>query len=293
VAERARGTIVAERYRLERKLGRGGMGTVFAATDLETDTPVAVKVLHGSLAEKPELLERFFQEARAAAALRDENVVEVLDTGLVGRLAYIVLELLEGESLGARLTREGRLSPAETLRLLLPVVDVLVTAHDRKILHRDLKPENVFIARAADGSETVKLLDFGLAKLLDNAVALTQQGAVLGTPGYMSPEQMRGVGELTAATDVWSLGVVLFRALAGELPFEVQENPAMMVMSILTRETPRLSTVAPDVPPRLAAAVDLALKHSPDTRHRDMRELREALLEAAEADGIAYGSADR
>jgi len=279
--------VVAGRYRLDRELGRGGMGAVFAATDLESGAPVAVKVLHSALADQPDLLERFFQEARAAAALSHPNVVEVLDTGLEDHVAYIALELLEGESLGARLSRERRLSPAEALRVLLPVIDALVTAHDTKILHRDLKPENVFLAVDADGTETVKLLDFGLAKLLENAVIHTQQGAVLGTPGYMSPEQMRGVGELTPATDVWSLGVVFFRALAGELPFPVEDNPTMMVMKMLTSETPRLREVAPDVPPRLAAAIDLALKHSPETRHRDMRELREALLEAAEADSIA------
>ncbi|MCB9595991.1 MAG: serine/threonine protein kinase, partial [Sandaracinaceae bacterium] len=184
------------------------------------------------------------------------------------------------------LKREGHLEPAEALRILLPIIEALSVVHARGIIHRDLKPENVFLSRGPDGEEVPKLLDFGIAKLLENSVLQTQAGSTLGTPGYMSPEQMRGVSELTPASDVWGMGVILFRTIAGRLPYAVDPNPTMMVMFILMNEAPRLRELAPDAPKAVAAAVDLALKHSPETRHRDMNELLEALLEAAAADGI-------
>ncbi len=276
------GEILAGRYRLDRVLGTGGMGVVYAGVQLDGGRAVAVKVLRPQLFQSAELLGRFFQEAQTASALEHPNVIEILDSGEgEDGAAFIAMELLEGESLEARLRREGRLPAADVLRILLPVIDALAVAHARGIIHRDLKPENVFLVKGPDG-EVPKLLDFGIAKLLEGSVVQTQAGAMLGTPGYMSPEQMRGVTRLTPASDVWGMGVILFRALSGRLPFPVDaDNPIQMLMAIMTSETPRLSAIAPDVPPALGAAVDLALKHSPETRHRDMNELREALLDAA------------
>ncbi|MEZ4335611.1 MAG: serine/threonine-protein kinase [Sandaracinaceae bacterium] len=275
------GRTLAGRYRLDRTLGKGGMGVVYAGEDTELGRPVAVKVLLPELIESAELLARFFQEARTAAALSHPHVIDVYDLGEDDGLAYIVMELLEGESLETRLRREGRLRADALLPILLPVIEALGVAHERGIIHRDLKPENVFIARTPNGEETPKLLDFGIAKLLEGGVVQTQAGAMLGTPGYMSPEQMRGVGDLTAASDVWGVGVILFRALAGRLPFETDgHNPMNLLMTMMMNDAPRLCDVAPDVPEALGAAVDLALKRSPETRHRDMHELREALVEA-------------
>ncbi len=281
------GTVVADRYRIDRVLGVGGMGVVYAGIHTWTERAVAIKILRPEFAQQTELLQRFFQEAKTAAGLRHPNVVDVLDMGMDDDdSAFIVLELLEGESLETRLKREGELDPAQTLRILLPVIEALHVAHARGIIHRDLKPANLFLVEDRHGEEVPKLLDFGIAKLLENSVIQTQTGSMLGTPGYMSPEQMRGVSDLTAASDVWGMGVMLFRTLAGRLPFDVDPNPTTMVMNILMNEAPRLREIAPDVPPNLAAAVDLALKHSPETRHRDMQELLEALLEGAQLDGI-------
>ena len=281
------GKTLADRYQLDRVLGKGGMGVVYAGTHTWTERPVAVKVLRPEFAEQTDLLQRFFQEAKTAAALNHPNVVDVLDMGEDDDgSAFIVLELLEGESLEARLRRETKLEPEVALRILLPVIEALAIVHGKGIIHRDLKPENVFLAVEHGGKMVPKLLDFGIAKLLENSVIQTQTGSMLGTPGYMSPEQMRGVSELTAASDVWGMGVILFRALAGRLPFDVDPNPTTMVMTIMLNVTPRLTDIAPDVPKGIAGAVDLALKHSPQTRHRDMHELLEALVEGARADGI-------
>ncbi len=275
------GRTLAGRYRLDRVLGKGGMGVVYAGEDTRAGRPVAVKVLLPELIESADLLARFFQEARTAAALDHPNVIRVFDLGEDGGLAFIAMELLEGESLETRLKREGRLSADALLPILLPIIDALDAAHAQGIIHRDLKPENVFIAETEGGAMLPKLLDFGIAKLLEGGVVQTQAGAMLGTPGYMSPEQMRGVGGLTAAADVFSVGVILFRALAGRLPFEVDgSNPMNLLMAMMMNDAPKLCAVAPDVPAAIGAAVDLALKRSPETRHRDMRELREALLEA-------------
>ncbi|MBX3275125.1 MAG: serine/threonine protein kinase [Sandaracinaceae bacterium] len=281
------GRVLADRYRLDRILGRGGMGVVYAGVHTWTERPVAVKVLRADRVGSPELLARFFQEARTAATLRHPNVIDVLDMGEdEDRTAFLVMELLEGENLEERLARAGRLSAEDALALLLPVIDALALAHERGIIHRDLKPENVFLSAAHDGRVVPKLLDFGIAKLLEGSSVQTQTGSMLGTPGYMAPEQMRGVGALTPAADVWSMGVILFRALAGRLPYAQDPNPTTMILTMLTTEPPRLVDVAPDAPPSVAAAIDLALKRSPDTRHRDMQELCEALIEGARADGI-------
>ena len=268
------------------------MALVYAAREVSSHRHVAVKVMQPELARQPQLLQRMMQEARAAAALHHPNVVNVIDVGLDDDgSAFIVLELLEGESFDERLQREGKLSPAETLRLLLPVIDAIHLAHKSGIIHRDIKPENVFLTTNSAGGTVPKLLDFGIAKLLDDSSIVTRTGSVLGTAGYMSPEQLRGVSRLTPASDVWAMGVMLFRTLSGRLPFDEDPNPAKMMIAMVLSDPPKLGEVDPALPPALCAAVDGALRRSPETRHRDMEELTEALVDAAKLDRIDLSDA--
>ena len=281
------GRMIADRYRLDRELGRGGMGVVYAGTHTWTERPVAVKLLLPEHSADASLLKRFFQEAKAAAGLRHPNVVDVLDMGEDDDgSAFLVLELLEGESLRARLDRVGRLAPSDALRVLVPVMDALDAAHARGIIYRDLKPANVFLAAGHRGVEIPKLLDFGVAKLTEGASVQTRTGAMLGTPAYMSPEQIRGARDLTAASDVWGMGMLLHQTLVGRLPIEHDDNPTTMLIALVSEDRPSLAACWPEAPPHLAAVVDRCLARDLAARIGTMNELVEALLAAAAADGV-------
>src|SRR5215472_5515412 len=186
--------VIAERFRLNRLLGRGGMGSVWHATHLGLDVPCAVKFIEGEGAQVPEMQARFEREAKAAAQLRSPNVVQILDHGVCQGTPYIAMELLDGEDLAKRLVRVGRLPPHELLRIVVQVCRALTRAHAVGIVHRDLKPDNIFLVQD-DDREIAKVLDFGIAK--QNSTALegssTKTGAMLGTPYYMSPEQAQGI----------------------------------------------------------------------------------------------------
>ncbi len=213
---------VADRYAIESLLGRGGMGEVFAARDARTGARVALKVLRRSHASERGV-ERLLREARAAGRVQHPGVVRVFDAGVdeINDLAYIAQELLVGETLRALLSRRGRLHHDEAVALMRPVIDALVAAHDAGVVHRDLKPENIFVERDGEVLRP-RVIDFGIARLVarDEAQAsqLTTTGAVLGTPGYMSPEQARGLGDVDEQTDVWAIGVVLYELLTGATP---------------------------------------------------------------------------
>lgn len=281
------GRMVADRYRLDEVLGRGGMGVVYRGTHTWTERPVAVKLLLAEHASDSRLLQRFFQEAKAAAGLRHPNVVDVLDMGEDDDgSAFLVLELLEGESLEDRLAGGQTLGPEDALRVLLPVIDALDAAHARGVIHRDLKPANVFLARGHRGAVVPKLLDFGVAKLTQNASLQTRTGSVIGTPGYMSPEQIQGAKELTPASDVWGMGMLLHRVLAGSLPIDPEPNLTKMLMAILAEDRATLADRWPDAPAPLASAIDVCLSRSPDARYDSMRELADALIEGARAAGL-------
>ena len=283
----ALGCVIADRYRLDTVLGSGGMGTVFAAVHTWTEREVAVKLLKPEYSDDADTLQRFFQEAKAAAALKHPNVVDVLDMGLDAEHgAFMVLERLQGESLAQLLEREAPVPVEKMMPLMLPVMDAVRTAHERGIIHRDIKPANIFVSRGQRGEIVPTLLDFGVAKLAQSE--LTKTGSVIGTAGYMSPEQLRGLKTLTPASDVWSLGVVWFYALSGELPHEANENPTVMLMAVLTTDPPKLRDIAPSVPEEIAKAVDGALRRSPETRHHTVLEFTEALSDAAQRAGIAY-----
>jgi serine/threonine protein kinase len=258
------GDLLEQRYRLVRVLGRGRSGSVWCARNELIDRAVAVKVLHRSLASDPERLQRFFQEARACGRVRHPAVVEVLDLGQgEDGVLFLVMELLEGETMASLLGRRGRLSVDEALALVVPLAHGLAAAHAHGILHRDLKPANIYLHKTPTGGLQPKILDFGISKIVGTDVTAT--GVVLGTPSYMSPEQARGVSDLEARTDVWSLGVILYEALTGRLPFIAKEYRALVDEIIEKRHVP-VRQVAPEVPVEVAKVVDDALEKSRDRR---------------------------
>lgn len=217
------GRVLGGRYRLLEQIGQGGMGSVWRAEHVELGSSCAVKIIHEDLAESTAVRGRFRREAKAAAALSSDHVVRTFDYGVDEQTPYIVMELLTGESLDQRLKRVGRLSPRELSELLSQVALALDRAHEQGLIHRDLKPGNLFIGKADNGSDCFKLLDFGIAKSLRNeddpAVGATRTGAMVGSPAYMSPEQLRNAAGIEPASDIWSLGVVAYEALVGQRPF--------------------------------------------------------------------------
>ena len=281
------GTFIGK-YRLDAMLGEGGMGVVYRATNQSTGRPVAIKLLRDQLVPDTTARKRFQREARAAASLRHPNVVDVLDLGTSDDgAAFLVLELLQGESLGQLLERHGRLTVEHTLALLMPIMDALVAAHEAGFAHRDLKPDNIVLDRGRDGNVTPKLLDFGLAKpmLAEKATQLTQTGSVFGTPGYMSPEQAQGVQGQDDVFDRWAVGVILFECLTGEMPFDAH-TAALLMKKILSERAPKVRDVNPEIPVAVAKAVDRALEQRLSKRYASMAEFVEALDKAIEKSGI-------
>lgn len=283
------GTLLAGRYQLDAILGRGGTGVVFDATHNWTGRQVAVKLLKPEYSRDASLTRRFLQEARAAAGLNHPNVVQVLDMGNeVDGTVHLVLERLEGESLGSYLEGKEALEGEELLSILVPIMDALRLAHDRGIIHRDLKPDNIYLHRDDTGRLTPKLLDFGMAKMVDAAWGhSTQSGTLIGTPFYMSPEQAEGRPGQGPATDVWSMGVILYRCLTGALPFYAS-TPTKLLMEIVTAQSTPTAERGQPVPPALAAVVDRCLVADLDERWPSMAALIEALQGAAADDGVPF-----
>jgi serine/threonine-protein kinase len=268
------GAVLLGKYRVDRVLGRGGMGVVLAATHLHLRERVAIKLLLPEFVGHRHIVERFVREAQAAARLRGEHVTRVIDVGFLdGGPPYIVMEHLEGRSLGAVLAERATLSPAETVDCILPVCEALAEAHARGIVHRDIKPDNVFLARRPDGSRLVKVLDFGISKLSAGGEGrLTHSAATMGTPAYMSPEQMRSARDVDRRTDVWALGVVLYECLAGRRPFAGDSYPALCLAVAAALPPPLPSWL----PPGLSAVVQ-RLEKEPARRFAGMRELAQAV----------------
>ncbi|MCB9595198.1 MAG: serine/threonine protein kinase [Sandaracinaceae bacterium] len=280
------GTTVAGKYDLDRILGAGGMGVVFAAHHKWTNRKVALKLLRYEAANSPEVVRRFLREAKAAAQLRHPSVVDVLDMGQDDDGGvYLALELLEGEPLSSEIERHGKLGAARALAVTLPVLDALAEAHEKGIVHRDLKPDNLFVHRGPGGDLLPKVLDFGIAKIMESAKTLdTQTGTVLGTPYYMSPEQASGTEEVGPPADVWSMGVVLYETLTGKRPFDGPSATAIL-LKIMTGDVPKLSD-EPGLPAPLAAAIDRALVRDPKQRYDHMGAFADALRTAAAAEGV-------
>jgi eukaryotic-like serine/threonine-protein kinase len=265
--------VLGGRYRLVRRLDRGGMGSVWYAEHLVLQSPVAVKLLDFD-AREGDRAERFSREARMAAALRSPHVVQILDYGVEGQTPYMVMELLTGESLAARLRRVTCLSPEETNVTIAQIARAIGRAHEAGIVHRDLKPANVFVVRDAD-VELVKVLDFGIAKAPPGGDANTQSGTFLGTPAYASPEQIQGLRALDHRSDIWSLGVIAFECLLGLRPFEGDTFGAVVV-AVCSKPLPIPSSRGA-VPAGFDAWFATACARDPDDRFGSARQAAEAL----------------
>jgi eukaryotic-like serine/threonine-protein kinase len=276
------GSLIGGRYSLEQSIGSGGMGEVFRASDTLLGRAVAIKLVHAVDPRKhKQVSESFLREARISAAIAHPSVVQILDFGIhEGDVPFIVMELLEGENLADMLGR-GVCMPIQVIfDLLLRVLDALRAAHAAGVIHRDIKPENIFLTRER-GGVSPKLLDFGISKVLDKtgvARVTTTHGQIVGTPAYMSPEQARGLKEIDQRTDVYSMGVVLYELLSGELPF-VSENPGDLLVLIMTADAPDLAERIPELAGPLSALVARALAKDPEQRFRDAGEMYEALRE--------------
>ena len=266
-------------YRLVRLIGEGGMGSVWLAEHVAMGRRAAVKLLHPELCVRDDLVRRFFNEARAAAAIADPGIVQIFDFGRQPNgHAYIAMELLEGEPLDRRLQRAGCLPVLDALRIVRQVATTLGVAHACGIVHRDLKPENIYLVRDAEvaGGERAKLLDFGIAKLGERAGVKTQTNALMGTPVYMSPEQCRGAGLVDERSDVYSLGCVLFALIAGRPPF-VDAGAGELIVRHVTEPAPRITTFAPHVQANVEALIARCLEKDPERRFRCGGELAAAL----------------
>jgi serine/threonine-protein kinase len=272
------GRVLEGRYRVDARLGEGGLGVVYRATQTRLDRRVALKILHPEHARRPALRERFEREARSLGALNHPNIVDVIDFGIDGDAPYLVMELLEGRPLDAAI-REG-LDPERALGIGRAVVAAVAYAHSRGLVHRDLKPANVFLTRAIDGGEAPRVLDFGLAKFLDEApeggAVLTKTGAIMGTPAYMSPEQATGA-KVDARADVYALGIVLFELVTGRRPFI--GAPAELLRMHLLDELPTLASARPGLPfeADLEPILRRATAKSTSKRYADAGALLEAL----------------
>jgi len=276
------GQVVAQKYRVDRFIGQGGMGVVVAGFHLELDQPVAIKFLISQSGLESEGAERFRREARAAAKIHSEHVARVFDIGLLDeRVPYMVMELLHGNDLEQELERRRTLPIAEAVGYVLQAIDAVAEAHSAGIVHRDLKPTNLFLAQRADGSRIVKVLDFGISKSLGSGrqreVALTRTAAFVGSPLYMSPEQMRSARDVDARADVWALGAILYVMITGELPHPGNSLPEVCLAVMNTVPRP-LKDFLPDVPEALEAILMKCLAKEAEQRYSSVAELAEQLL---------------
>lgn len=276
----APGDVLADKYRVERVLGAGGMGVVVAATHLELQELVAVKFLHPEAIESPEAAARFLREARVAVKIRSENVARVIDVGrLENGAPYMVMEYLEGEDLAAQVLR-GPLPIETAVDYVIQACSAMAEAHKVGVVHRDLKPANLFVIQRSDGTPIIKVLDFGISKLsvpdLSDA-GLTKTSTMMGSPFYMSPEQMRSARDVDVRTDVWALGVILFELLTAQNAFGGTSLPEL-VANIMTVGPRSLTELRPEVPEGLCRVVYRCLEKEPANRFQNVADLARALV---------------
>jgi serine/threonine protein kinase len=282
------GEILAGKYRVERVLGVGGMGVVVAATHLQLDQRVALKFLLPRALANAEVVARFAREARAAAKIQSEHVARVIDVGTMPETGspYMVMEYLEGKDLAETLHIKGVLPVDETVGYLLQACEALAEAHAAGIVHRDLKPANLFLARRPGRGDMVKVLDFGISKVTTTSTsddaALTKTATLMGSPLYMSPEQLMSAKSVDARSDIWAVGVILYELLSGEPPFSGDTVPEI-VTRILHVANPSLCSKRPEIPSGLDEVVSRCLSKDPGSRYANVAELAHALAPFASA----------
>jgi serine/threonine-protein kinase len=290
------GEIIAGKYRIEGMLGAGGMGLVLSARHLELDQPVAIKMLRDEALKDPDSRARFAREAKATVRLKSEHVARVFDVGTTDDgLPYLVMELLEGVDLATMLEERGPLSVDEAVAYILQACEAVAEAHAIGIVHRDLKPRNVFVTTSVDGKPLVKVLDFGISKIIHHTagdtedMALTKTKDVMGSPSYMAPEQLRAAKHADERSDIWSLGVIAFELVTGHMPWEAESTNELCAM--VFRDPPKsLRALKPD-----AAALEPIVMRCLEKNGADRFESIEELARALEplANGLAAGAADR
>ncbi len=293
------GTVLDGKYRVTREIGRGGMAAVFEARNIDIGKRVAVKILSADLITSRVVRERFIREARAAAAIHSPFICEVYDSGMFHDRPFLVMELLHGESLYDRMTRIRQLKTTTTLRIMQHVVRGLAKAHEANVVHRDLKPENIFLTRDPDGRLLAKIVDFGLAKFYEGRageeernVRLTREGALFGTPAYMSPEQAKGQGEVDYRADLWALGCIVYECLTGRTVWDVQQGVAMILAQIARGSLPDPRQYRPDLPVEFVEWFHQALHPELNQRFQSARAFLES-LEAALGPELEPPSSDQ
>jgi hypothetical protein len=277
------GEVLVDKYCVEKVLGVGGMGVVVAARHMQLDTSVAIKILLPGMVGNLEAIARFGREARAAIEMRGEHVARIYDVGTLPTGApYIVMELLQGADLRKVLDEQGPLSVEDAVDFVVQACEAVAEAHGLGIVHRDLKPANLFCVHRPDGQRAIKVLDFGISKVTGPMWSppvepLTVAAAVMGTPSYMSPEQLEAPHTVDSRTDVWALGVILYELLTGKAPFEGSTLPQVSVR-IAIRPPPPVRELRPNIPPGLAAAIDTCLEKERERRYPRVIDLATALL---------------
>ncbi|HVH43064.1 MAG TPA: serine/threonine-protein kinase, partial [Labilithrix sp.] len=289
------GELLAGKYRVERLIGEGGMGLVLAARHEALGTSVAIKLLRSTALGNTDVVGRFLREARAAVSLRSEHVARVFDVGnLEDGRPYIVMERLEGKDLGDVIDEGPAITVHDAVDYVLQACEAIAEAHAAGIIHRDLKPKNLFLTRAVHGRPLVKVLDFGISKLVPRGqpeeMQLTKTAEVIGSPSYMSPEQLRSSRNVDARTDIWALGVILYELLTGRLPFNA-ETVTELVLVVVTEREPAIRSSRPDVPEGLEAIVTRCLQKQPEHRFQSVLELVQALEPYAR--GVSSTATDR
>jgi serine/threonine-protein kinase len=278
----APGDVVLGKYQVERVVGAGGMGRVLAARHVQLGEQVAIKVLLPEHAGRTDVVARFLREAQAASRIKSEHVARVMDVGtLDGGAPYMVMEYLEGRDLGEEIALAGAVRVDDAIEYVLQACEAIAEAHALGIVHRDLKPSNLFLSRTPSGAPRVKVLDFGIAKAIDpGGTQLTASATALGSPSYMSPEQIRDAHQVDARTDVWALGVTLFELVSGQVPFD-GPNAHSVLARIVTDPAPSLLTLRPHAPAELDAVLQRCLVKDPAGRIGSIGELARALAPLA------------
>jgi serine/threonine-protein kinase len=276
------GDVVDGKYRIVRLLGEGGMGAVYEGENTRIHRRVAIKVLHSTVAQAQDAVQRFEREAQAAGRIGNQHIVEVLDLGnLPDGDRYMVMEFLEGESLAERIKTRGRLPAAEVCNVALGMLEGLAAAHDVGIIHRDLKPDNVFLVKRG-GQDFVKLVDFGISKfnVVGGEFSMTRTGAVMGTPYYMSPEQAKGTRDIDHRVDLYAAGVILYEAVSGQVPFDA-ETFNELLFKIVLEDAPPVTKIVPELDAGFAQIVDKARSKDPGQRYQTARDFQQALQQWA------------